>query len=161
MFIAIVIHFTDSLSLMPIAALPKEGINRLVQTIATISPSFEVVIKSVELLWSHEKSVPIPFMTLSLMILLGCRSSKQTEAEELNHLKAWERALSLVFTLSSHFCFQFQRSSYSYLVRERRSHQRSRKKIKYKQVLILPTLIPSTLRLRFLIFNKELQKRSY
>ena len=50
MFIAIVIHFTDSLSLMPIAALPKEGINRLVQTIATISPTFEVVIKSVELL---------------------------------------------------------------------------------------------------------------
>jgi len=100
-------------------------------------------------------------MTLSLMILLGCRSSKQTEAEELNRLKAWERALSLVFTLSSHFCFQFQRSSYSYLVRERRSHQRSRKKIKYEQVLILPTLIPSTLRLRFLIFNKELQKRSY
>ena len=34
---------------MPIPALPKEGINRLVQTIATISPSVEVVIRSVEL----------------------------------------------------------------------------------------------------------------
>ena len=42
-------HFTNSLSLMPIAALPKEGINRLVQTIATISPSVEVVSGSVEL----------------------------------------------------------------------------------------------------------------
>ena len=45
----IVNHFTHSLSLMPIPALPKEGINRLVQTIATISPSVEVVIRSVEL----------------------------------------------------------------------------------------------------------------
>lgn len=44
-----VIHFIHSLSLMPIAALPKECINRLVQTIATISPIVEVVIRSVEL----------------------------------------------------------------------------------------------------------------
>lgn len=43
-------HFTDSLSLIPIAALPKEGIIRLVQTFATISPSVEVVIRSVELM---------------------------------------------------------------------------------------------------------------
>ena len=42
-------HFTHFLSLMPIAALPKERINRLVQTFATISPSVEVVIRSVEL----------------------------------------------------------------------------------------------------------------
>ena len=31
---------------MPITALPKERINRLVQTIATILPSVEVVVRS-------------------------------------------------------------------------------------------------------------------
>ena len=39
-------HFTHSLFLMPITALPKERINRLVQTIATILPSVEVVVRS-------------------------------------------------------------------------------------------------------------------
>ena len=42
----IVHHFTHSLFLMPITALPKERINRLVQTIATILPSVEVVVRS-------------------------------------------------------------------------------------------------------------------
>ena len=42
----IVNHFTQSLFLMPITALPKERINRLVQTIATILPSVEVVVRS-------------------------------------------------------------------------------------------------------------------
>ena len=39
-------HFTHSLFLMPITALPKERINRLVQTIATILRSVEVVVRS-------------------------------------------------------------------------------------------------------------------
>ena len=39
-------HFTHSLFLMPITALPKERINRLVQTIATILLSVEVVVRS-------------------------------------------------------------------------------------------------------------------
>ena len=39
-------HFTHSLFLMPITALPKERINRLVQTIAKILPSVEVVVRS-------------------------------------------------------------------------------------------------------------------
>ena len=42
----IVNHFTHSLFLRPITALPKERINRLVQTIATILPSVEVVVGS-------------------------------------------------------------------------------------------------------------------
>lgn len=39
-------HFTHSLFLMPITALPKEPINRLVQSIATILRSVEVVVRS-------------------------------------------------------------------------------------------------------------------
>lgn len=39
-------HFTHSLFLMPITALPKEPINRLVQTITTILLGVEVVVRS-------------------------------------------------------------------------------------------------------------------
>lgn len=39
-------HFTHSLFLMPITALPKERINRHVQSIARILLSVEVVVRS-------------------------------------------------------------------------------------------------------------------
>ena len=42
----IVNHFTHSLFLMPITALPKERIKRHVQSIATILLSVEVVVRS-------------------------------------------------------------------------------------------------------------------
>ena len=85
---------------MPITALPKERINRLVQTIATILPSVEVVVRSGKLYDLAKKAFGFRLWLYHLWSEITKPVLKR----------------GLVFTLSFDFYFQLQRSGYYYLV---------------------------------------------